>query len=156
LSVSSQFSKSSKEDARSQCGHCDNCTRPPDSVDHLDVTIEAWRVSKFVEAVSQAKARITLTKLGELVRGKGSGALKASACGKRRVRDGETVNFDVEAIAGGKVNLNKDVRNLPRICPKTLMMPHFPRTPKHSWSISWHPSTWGSSMKATTTPQMSI
>lgn len=94
----------SDSDALARCGHCDNCTRSPDSFVIKDVTLEAWTVLKVAEEARRQAARVTLAALATLVRGSGS-----IECGKGKHK--EKVHLDLDAIAGGKADLTKDVRS---------------------------------------------
>ncbi|EJD05581.1 ATP-dependent DNA helicase [Fomitiporia mediterranea MF3/22] len=99
-------------DAHARCGHCDNCTRPPESVERRDVTFLAWQILRVVQAVEQGTGRVTLGMLADLVRGAGGGAFGV-ASGKRgrgKAKDGlkEKVELDLEELSGGKVSLGKD------------------------------------------------
>ncbi|ETW75702.1 hypothetical protein HETIRDRAFT_329913, partial [Heterobasidion irregulare TC 32-1] len=82
-------------DTLARCGHCDNCTRPPETIDVRDVTLDAWRVLRLVECVAQNKRYVTLPMLTDLVRNARS----------ERIRN---LGVDVPAVAGGKVALRKE------------------------------------------------
>ena len=84
-------------DTLARCGHCDNCTRPPETIDARDVTLDAWRVLRVVQRVAQKKRYVTLPMLTDLVRG---------AQNERTLK----LDVDVHAVAGGKVALRKEVR----------------------------------------------
>lgn len=100
----------SESNALDRCGHCDNCTRSPDSIEHINVTTMAWRILKVTEAIERDSGRVTLGMLGDLVRGSGGGTYGVAGGGKRgKGKAKEKVDLDLEAIAGGKVNLTKDV-----------------------------------------------
>ena len=92
--------------AMDKCGHCDNCTRPADTVFHKDATLEAWQVLKIAQTVDTEGGRQTIAALSDLARGGAGGSFEAG--GKRRM-DKEKVQLDYNAIAGGKVALSKDV-----------------------------------------------
>lgn len=96
-----------ESNATDRCGHCDNCTRPPETVEHSDTTLEAWRILKILENVDANGGRQTIAGLGDLARGLGGGTFEAN--GKRR-KTKEKVQLDYDAIASGKVGLSKDVR----------------------------------------------
>ena len=112
FSVSSHVAVSSwstnDKAALEPCGHCDNCTRPPEHVDHKDVTLEAWQLLKVAHEVCGQGGNIPLTKLVDLVRGKGGGSFTGG--GGRRGKTKEVTSLDLDALAGGKVGLSKDVR----------------------------------------------
>lgn len=61
-----------------QCGHCDNCTRNPESVIERDVTIEAKRVLAVARALFSKKVDVTAAQLAQAARGSGSGVSKQS------------------------------------------------------------------------------
>lgn len=94
-----------ESNATDRCGHCDNCTRPPETVEHSDTTLEAWRILKILENVDANGGRQTIAGLGDLARGLGGGTFEAN--GKRR-KTREKVQLDYDAIASGKVGLSKD------------------------------------------------
>ena len=91
-----------------RCGHCDNCTRPPDNVEHKDATVEAWQILKILEAVEDSGGRLTIAGLSDLARGLGGGSFDTGGGGKRR-KTKERVQIDYNSVAGGKVGLSKDV-----------------------------------------------
>lgn len=92
--------------AMDKCGHCDNCTRPVETVLYRDVTLEAWQTLKIVQAVDTEGGRQTVAGLSDLVRGAAGGSFEA---GGKRKKSKEKVHLDYNAVAGGKVVLSKDV-----------------------------------------------
>ncbi|KAI0316843.1 P-loop containing nucleoside triphosphate hydrolase protein [Amylostereum chailletii] len=82
LSFAKYFSASSRlsfnvwsadgTDSLEPCGHCDNCTRDPTTVEDRDVTVDAWRLLK----VAQTGQKVTANQLAECVRGAGNLAKK--------------------------------------------------------------------------------
>lgn len=94
-------------DALARCGHCDNCTRPPESVDHRDVTVEAWQILKILEYVQRHDGRLTLNTLSDVARGAGGGGFEGGK-GKGK-KQAEKQSIDLDDVAGGKINLSKDV-----------------------------------------------
>lgn len=91
------------------CEHCDNCLRDRDSFEDLDVTFEAWKVVKLVNALKDS--RFTFTQLADIVRG-------VKTDGVVLVDDDEPSGFvgadkkirlNLEATCGGPALLNKDV-----------------------------------------------
>ncbi|KAJ1299658.1 hypothetical protein OPQ81_009110 [Rhizoctonia solani] len=94
------------------CGHCDNCTRPPESVVNKDVTLDAWIILRVVQTIDGEGGRVTIGMLADLVRGVGGKAFQVPAGGggkgRRRKSQGEKVGLDLEGIAGGKISLSKD------------------------------------------------
>ncbi|KAJ7650969.1 hypothetical protein FB45DRAFT_1018330 [Roridomyces roridus] len=97
LSMSSWTTEDS--DALTPCGHCDSCTRPADGFTRRDVTLEAWKVLKIVEAVQADGGHLTLAMLAELARGNGGETYRVG--GRKR-------KLDLERLCGGKVGLVKD------------------------------------------------
>ena len=94
------------------CGICDNCTRDPASLITKDVTFNAWRILKVLAKVQEEGGRLTLGTLADLVRGLGGGSFAmtdTSGRGTKRKMTGEKRSVDLDAIAGGKVNLSKEV-----------------------------------------------
>ncbi|CAE6430368.1 unnamed protein product [Rhizoctonia solani] len=94
------------------CGHCDNCTRPPESVAQKDVTLDAWIILRVAQTIDSEGGRVTIGMLADLVRGVGGKAFQVPANGggkgRRRKSQGEKVGLDLEGIAGGKASLSKD------------------------------------------------
>ncbi len=128
----SYFNKSSKlsfsswataeEDTLTRCGHCDNCTRPPETLEHLGVRgrVAAWQLLRVVEEAGQ---ELTMAQLCDLARGLGGGSAKekepaaaAKGKGKGRGRGKEKAYVDVHEVAGGKVELSKEVCDPDRKC----------------------------------------
>ncbi|KAH7912757.1 P-loop containing nucleoside triphosphate hydrolase protein [Hygrophoropsis aurantiaca] len=93
--------------AMDRCNHCDNCTRPPESIANKDVTLEAWQILKTLAAVESRGGRVTINGIGDLARGLGGGKFDANVGGKRK-KAKESVQLDCEAVAGGKLQLSKD------------------------------------------------
>lgn len=91
--------------ATDRCGHCDNCTRSPETVERRDVTLEAWQTLKILETISAQGTRQTIAGLGDLARGLGGGAFEGG--GKRR-KTKEKLQLDYDSVSGGKVELSKD------------------------------------------------
>lgn len=99
-------------DALTRCGHCDNCTRPAGEVDRRDVTLEAWQLLKIATAVEQDGGSLTLNMLAGLARGVGGGAYEVSHGSGRKNGKGkskEKMAMDLDSVAGGAVDLTKDV-----------------------------------------------
>lgn len=86
--------------------HCDNCMRSPDSIERRDITLATWQILKVVDAVQRAGGRLTLSMLATLARGGNKGAFEASQ-GRRKGTTKQTL--DIEDVAGGPVELNKNV-----------------------------------------------
>ncbi|THH10608.1 hypothetical protein EW145_g1208 [Phellinidium pouzarii] len=99
-----------ESDAHARCGHCDNCTRPPESVERRDVTLAAWQILQVTQTIERDGGRVTLGMLADLVRGVGGGAYGVSGGGGKRGKGKakEKVELDLGEIAGGKVKLGKD------------------------------------------------
>ncbi|KAH8116052.1 ATP-dependent DNA helicase [Phellopilus nigrolimitatus] len=115
FSASSSLSMSAwgtaETDAHARCGHCDNCTRPPESVERKEVTLATWQILQVAQAIERDGGRVTLGMLADLVRGAGGGAYGASKGGGKRGKGKakERVGLDLGEIAGGKVTLGKDI-----------------------------------------------
>jgi ATP-dependent DNA helicase Q1 len=92
------------------CGHCDNCTRDPDSISEQDVTLEAWQILRVAAAVAREGGRVTVGMLCDLARGNGGGVIGVSAGKKKSKEDGAKVALNLDELIGGKVTMNKDVR----------------------------------------------
>lgn len=90
-----------------RCGHCDNCTRPPEDIKQRDVTAEAWKLLKILESVNKDGGRLTIAGLSDVARGAHGGGFEA---GGRRGSPKRKVCLDYDAIAGGTVALSKYVR----------------------------------------------
>ena len=97
-------------DTLARCGHCDNCTRPPETIEARDVTLDAWRVLRLVQCVAQNKRYVTLPMLTDLIRDARS----------ERIRK---LGVDVPAVAGGKVALRKEVRARYRARARARVVP---------------------------------
>ena len=112
FSHSAQLSISSwtTEDAGAldPCGHCDNCTRSPNSIERKDVTLATWQILKIVDAVRKSGGKLTLVMLANLARGLQGGSFEVSQ-GGRRNGSKMKVNLDLETISGGPVDMNKTV-----------------------------------------------
>jgi ATP-dependent DNA helicase Q1 len=92
------------------CGHCDNCTRAPESIERRDVTLVTWQILKVLQAVRQAGGRLTLGGLAALVRGgrKGSFDVAVKRRGKKVGDDGAGKgNVDLDDLVGGPVEMKK-------------------------------------------------
>ncbi len=55
-----------------RCGHCDNCTRDPESVVERDVTIEAKCVLAVARALHSTGENVTAAQLVQAARGSGA------------------------------------------------------------------------------------
>ena len=95
------------EDAMTRCGHCDNRTRAPETVDHKDVTMEAWKILRVAEYVSRNKGRVTLNQLADLARGSGKGEFGLSGHSSKSGPGKATV--DLEDLCGAPDKLSKEV-----------------------------------------------
>jgi hypothetical protein len=99
-------------DALTRCGHCDNCMRPAGDVDRKDVTVEAWQLLKITAAVQRDGGNLTLNMLAGLARGTGGGVYEVSHGGGGKKGKGKTkekMTLDLDDVAGGVVELTKDV-----------------------------------------------
>ncbi len=91
----------------SACGHCDNCTRDPSSIQTIDVTLDAWRIVRVAAEVEAQGGRVTVSGLADLVRGLGGGQFPVVAqSGKSR----------------GKVSAEKGVVNLQEMCEGKVLL----------------------------------
>lgn len=99
-----------EEDATRDCGHCDNCTRDPASFEQRDVTLASWQILQITDAISRENGRVTLTQLVTMACGGKGDFTVPSARGKNG-----TSSLDVEKVAGGRVQLSKDVRIVVRV-----------------------------------------
>ncbi|KAI0646663.1 P-loop containing nucleoside triphosphate hydrolase protein [Trametes meyenii] len=99
-------------DALARCGHCDNCTRPPETVDRVDARLHAWKILRVAQAVHRAGQQATMAQLCELSRGLGGGggggAADGGAKGKGKRRAKAKASVDVEEVAGSKVELSRE------------------------------------------------
>ena len=102
----------SEADVHARCGHCDNCSRPPENVERRDVTLEAWQILQVAQAIERDGGRVTLSMLADLVRGAGGGAYGVAGGKRGKGKAKEKVGLDLAEIAGGKIALGKDVRRL--------------------------------------------
>lgn len=92
------------KDSLTPCGHCDNCTRDPSTVENKDVTLDAWRVLQKMKALDGSRVKATMNELVEAARGLGGAGSKA-----------KKVKVDsVSATSGGggvdKVEMSEKVR----------------------------------------------
>lgn len=87
----------------SRCGHCDNCKRPPESIERKNVVLQAWQIVKVSQIIESEGGRVTLGMLSDLVRGAGG-----QSFGVGGSRSKEKNSLDLEAVASGKVEMNKD------------------------------------------------
>ncbi|KAJ7706323.1 P-loop containing nucleoside triphosphate hydrolase protein [Mycena rosella] len=115
FSHSSQVSMSAwtteDSNALAPCGHCDNCTRAPESFERRDATFEAWQILKVADAVQHTGGQLTLTMLADLARGNGGGSYGVGGGGRKgkgKSREKEKVDIDLKVLCGGKVDLKKD------------------------------------------------
>ncbi|KAJ3554988.1 hypothetical protein NP233_g12309 [Leucocoprinus birnbaumii] len=96
------------QDALERCGHCDNCTRPPETIERKNVSLQTWQLLKIANYVYRIGGKTTVNILAGLARNAGGGALDVAAGGKGKRKAKEKVNLDLEDIAGGIVDLHKD------------------------------------------------
>ncbi|KDQ53749.1 hypothetical protein JAAARDRAFT_136746 [Jaapia argillacea MUCL 33604] len=97
---------------KARCGHCDNCTRPPETIEAVDVTLYAWKIIKVAHAVQRERHRVTLAQLVNLVRGLAGGAISSSKVGKGKGKgkgkQTEKTVIDLDAVAGGKIVMSNE------------------------------------------------
>ncbi|KIM36716.1 hypothetical protein M413DRAFT_449052 [Hebeloma cylindrosporum] len=114
LSISSW--STSDVGALDPCGHCDNCTRAPESIERRDMTIATWQILKVLQAVRQGGGRLTLSGLAALVRGGriGSFDVAVKKKGKKGGADGVGKgSVDLDDLVGGPVEMKKlDIEHL--------------------------------------------
>ena len=112
FSVSSELSveewTTEEKAALDRCGHCDNCTRAPESVRRVDLRLPAWQILKAAEAVEHCGSHLTMRQLVDIVRGLGHGKISARRIRYKRAQ--ESMTIDMTEIAGGKVELSPEVR----------------------------------------------
>lgn len=92
----------------SRCGHCDNCKRSPEEVVRKDVTLQAWQLVKIAKALYDSGANVTLNTLATLARGNAGGQFEVSR-EKAKGKTKEKHKLDLKEVAGGEVDLTKDV-----------------------------------------------
>ncbi|KIJ27343.1 hypothetical protein M422DRAFT_37824 [Sphaerobolus stellatus SS14] len=132
LSLSSWTS--STAGALTRCGHCDNCTRDPETLDKRDVTLESWQILKIMHEIESQGGRVTLGMLADLIRGAGGGSFAVSGGGRKgKGKSKEKADLDLDAIAGGKVALSKD--DAETLLIQLLLSHHF-KEDFHSTSYS--------------------
>ena len=102
------------------CGHCDNCTRPPETVDLRDVTEEAWQILTIVEAVQRQRGRVTLNKLADMARGPGKAEFGVASRGRKGKGKATTAALDVGTADIKLVELHKDVSRRSYWCIRCL------------------------------------
>ncbi|KAB5593590.1 hypothetical protein CTheo_2979 [Ceratobasidium theobromae] len=96
------------------CGHCDNCTRPPETVCTQDATLDAWIILSVAQTIDSQGGRVTIGMLADLVRGVGAKAFQVPSTGsggknrQRKSVSGEKVGLDLDAVAGGKSTLCRE------------------------------------------------
>ncbi|KAG8983933.1 hypothetical protein FRB90_005641 [Tulasnella sp. 427] len=93
-----------------RCGHCDNCTRPPESNVPQDVTFEAWKLCRIIDEVHRSRGRLTIASLAALARGNGGGNFDVHEGGKGKRRKSKAeATIDLHALCDGKITtLNRD------------------------------------------------
>src|SRR5258708_4045705 len=85
------------KDSLTRCGHCDNCSRPPEIIERRDVTVQAWQLVKIIEAIAAEGGRVTLGMLADLARGAGGGAFGVGGRSSKGKSKGK-VELDLETI----------------------------------------------------------
>lgn len=111
FSASSSLSTSAwttdEKAADERCGHCDNCTRAPETIQQVDVTVQGWQILKVVEQVEIEGGRVTIAMLSDLCRGAGGKGFDVPS--GRRGKGKEKSELNLTEIAGGPVTLSKEV-----------------------------------------------
>lgn len=92
--------------ALERCGHCDNCTRAPDSLARRDIRLAAWQILQAAELAERQSTRLTIGQLSDLVRSKKAATLSAKP--KGRGKASTQVELDMADVAGGAVELSKE------------------------------------------------
>ncbi|CED83625.1 atp-dependent dna helicase [Phaffia rhodozyma] len=112
FSTSASLPSSAWSEREEACGHCDNCTRDPETIIQQIVTEESWKICRVATSVHQAEGRVTVSKLADLVRGLGGGnfasAVQGDAKKRRKAPEMENVGLNLDEICGGKVMMSKD------------------------------------------------
>ena len=67
--LDTQFWSTHDTDGGKRCGHCNNCLRPPESIEKQDVTLAAWQLLKLVDNTKQNGALLTFAELVKVARG---------------------------------------------------------------------------------------
>ena len=114
FSTSASLPSKSWAEKEEPCGHCDNCTRDPTSIERKDVTVQAWKVCKVSQWVKSQDGRLTVSNLGDLVRGLGGGAfavVQGGSKGKKRKKATGQDYINLDDLCDGKSDLGKDVRS---------------------------------------------
>jgi len=94
------------QDALERCGHCDNCIRPPETIECKDVSLYSWQLLQIAHYIHKNRGKATVNMLAGLARTSG-GAFDVSS-GKKGGRK-EKVTLALDDIAGGTVDLSRDV-----------------------------------------------
>ncbi|KAF8633080.1 hypothetical protein AX15_001528 [Amanita polypyramis BW_CC] len=96
FSVASQLEVSSwtteDVDASDPCGHCDNCTRSPESIEERDVTRDVWKLVNVANAIERP---LTLKQLSNLARGNNGGVYELPKRAKARIDLNEVIGSPV-------------------------------------------------------------
>ncbi|KAF8324278.1 P-loop containing nucleoside triphosphate hydrolase protein [Cantharellus anzutake] len=105
----SSWSDTMSDGSLSRCGHCDNCSRSPESIMTQDVTRECWKILKISDHIARERGRVTVGMLSDLVRGVGSGdyTVTSSKGGGKSSAKPKT-RLDLDEAIGGKVTMPKD------------------------------------------------
>lgn len=94
------------KDSLIPCGHCDNCTRDPSTVENKDVTLDSWRVLQKMKALDGSKVKATMNELVEAARGLGGAGSKA-----------KKVKANSASVAGGSGDVDK-VEMSEKVCSR--------------------------------------
>ena len=94
------------QDVLERCGHCDNCTRPPETIESKDVSLYSWQLLQIANYIHNSGGKATVNMLAGLARNVGGGAFDVSH-GKRKGK--EKVALVLDDIVGGMVDLSRDV-----------------------------------------------
>lgn len=74
---------------------------------HNDVTFEAWQLVKIVKALNESGEAVTLNFLADLARRNAKRTISQRNAGKGKMK--EKQKLDLDHVAGGKVDLTRDV-----------------------------------------------
>jgi len=106
LSISSWSTED--QDVLERCGHCDNCTRPPETIECRDVSLYSWQLLQIVHHIHKNRGKATVNMLAGLARNAG-GAFDVSSGRKRGRKEKEKVTLALDDVAGGTVDLSRNV-----------------------------------------------
>lgn len=71
------------------------------------MTLATWQILKIVDAVRKSGGKLTLVMLASLAKGLKGGSYEVSQGGRNELK--QKVNLDLDTVAGGPVDMNKEV-----------------------------------------------